>query len=163
MLGLLLLCDPVHAARPYETRTAWVGGSYWVGAGTGNTVDFTGGKDYHSNAVWLKNDFGNVQATMNYCFINLNAANISTHTVDTALFDKRSGYPSFATGSSALRYPTTIQASASTSDFFLKAGESIWLDPWICSRIEVTANTIGDDAKPKGQGGYLRVLGLIEY
>lgn len=156
-----MLCNPAYAARPYETRTAWVGGIYWVGAGTGNTVEFTGGADYHSNAVWVKNEGTHGQATMNYVHINWNGSRVDIPIIDDPAHPEFDA-PEHATGSSILRYVTSSYVSANTGDFLLKSGEEMWLDPWVCSRIEVTGNLVGE-GKPKGQGTYIRVLGLVEY
>jgi len=152
VLGLCLLCANAWAVTPYEARTAWVGGSFWVDGSTGNTVEIIRGES-RFNALYIKNDFKNVggaNATFNTIYINWNGA--ATESTSTSQNNR------------AMRYDTANPASATTVDFPLYQNEDLWLNPWCGSRVEITGHTIDktgawNEVGPKHiAGGYVRVL-----
>lgn len=117
----LLLCVKAEAATPFETRTGWVGGSFWVDGSTGNTV-VVNRAEGRMNALLVIND-----SLTQSIFVNWNGA-ASQNTVETSS-------PTWE------RYDTRNPASASTADFELKPGEWVALDPWTANRVEVTGST----------------------
>lgn len=127
---VLFLAPISFAVEPYEARTAWCGGNYWVDGSTGNTCHLptiTGSTAYSESGVMRRS---------NIIIVTNDSTSQTIYVNATGLHEGRNK-------------PWT---SASTTDFPLQHGETLTLDPFTTQRIEMTGSS-GTLAE-----GYVRIF-----